>query len=318
MQQGHRLAGPRAARHLNRAGVADPVSDLALARVQEHAPRRERVREDQPQLLMAGHEGDLARTALHRRDEVVWIYPLGRRAGGVKPGHLLPGLVQGHAAGQGVQRGVLGLWQRRLPRLQVRLAGHQPDHRQDLRVDAKPGEIGVANVREQPLAIGLGSLLKQQLQPLDRFLVADFQYAERRIDAEPVAGGIGFRLVLRQNRDQAVGITGHRREYDAAPAVVYLQGADPVVPAALRLFQMGTGMGVLSELGDCRVNGTLHILVQPPVFGQKTLANRQACHPPCPPVTVPETGPSRAARQTARHHLRWLEKRFNSDESVQL
>ena len=51
VQHGHRLAGAGAAGHLRRAGVTGLVGDVALARVQERAPRRERVREDVPQLL---------------------------------------------------------------------------------------------------------------------------------------------------------------------------------------------------------------------------------------------------------------------------
>jgi hypothetical protein len=59
VQQGHRLAGAWAAGHLSRAGVTGLVGDVALARVQKRAPRRERVSEDEPQLLLPGHEGDL-------------------------------------------------------------------------------------------------------------------------------------------------------------------------------------------------------------------------------------------------------------------
>ena len=82
-----------------------------------------------------------------------WIYLLGRCVGGVKPGNLIPGLIYGHAAGQRVKRGVLSLRQHRLQRFQIRFAGQQPDRRQDLRVDAEPGQVGVADVREQPFAV---------------------------------------------------------------------------------------------------------------------------------------------------------------------
>ena len=74
VQHGHRLAGPGAAGHLSRAGVAGLVGDLALARVQERAPRRERVSEDELQLLrpvlvqfrVLAQEGFGDRQACHR------------------------------------------------------------------------------------------------------------------------------------------------------------------------------------------------------------------------------------------------------------
>jgi len=44
---------------------------------------------------------------------------------------------------------------------------------------------------------------------------------------------------------------------------------------ALRLFQMGTGMGVLGELGDCRIDRTLHSLSSLPYSVRKPLPDRQ-------------------------------------------
>ena len=52
MQHGHRLAGAGATGDLGRPGVAHAVGDLVLARVQERAPRGERVGQDQAQLLL--------------------------------------------------------------------------------------------------------------------------------------------------------------------------------------------------------------------------------------------------------------------------
>ena len=52
VQHGHRLAGAGAAGDLGRPGVAHAVGDLVLARVQERAPRGERVGQDQAQLLL--------------------------------------------------------------------------------------------------------------------------------------------------------------------------------------------------------------------------------------------------------------------------
>ena len=77
---------------------------------------------------------------------------------------------------------------------------------------------------------------RDELQLLDSVLVADFQHAERLVDAEPVAGGVGVRLVVRQDRDQAVRVAGLGSQHDAAPAAIDPEGADPVVPAVLRLF----------------------------------------------------------------------------------
>ena len=52
VQHGHRLAGAGATGDLGRPGVAHAVGDLVLARVQERAPRGERVGQDQAQLLL--------------------------------------------------------------------------------------------------------------------------------------------------------------------------------------------------------------------------------------------------------------------------
>ena len=84
--------------------------------MQERTPRRERVGEDELQLLLPGHEGDLAGSPLHGGDQIAWIHLLGRRVGGEKLGNLAPCLVYGHPAGQRVKRSVLGIWQHRLQR----------------------------------------------------------------------------------------------------------------------------------------------------------------------------------------------------------
>jgi hypothetical protein len=57
MQDGYRLAGAGAAGDLRGARVTGVVGDLALVRVEEGAPGRERVGEDEPQFLRAGYVG---------------------------------------------------------------------------------------------------------------------------------------------------------------------------------------------------------------------------------------------------------------------
>ena len=52
VQHGHRLAGAGATGDLGRPGIAHAVGDLVLARMQERAPRGERVGQDQPQILL--------------------------------------------------------------------------------------------------------------------------------------------------------------------------------------------------------------------------------------------------------------------------
>ena len=58
--------------------------------MQERAPRCERVGEDKLQLLLPGHEGDLAGSPLHSGDEITWIHLLGRHVGGEKLCNLAP------------------------------------------------------------------------------------------------------------------------------------------------------------------------------------------------------------------------------------
>ena len=59
VQQGHGLARAGPPGHLSRAGVAGVVGDLALAGMQERAPRLERVGEDPLLLVRPGDVGDL-------------------------------------------------------------------------------------------------------------------------------------------------------------------------------------------------------------------------------------------------------------------
>jgi hypothetical protein len=42
----------------------------------------------------------------------------------------------------------------------VGVAAEQPDKREELRIDAQPGEVGVADIGEQPAAILLGNGLQ--------------------------------------------------------------------------------------------------------------------------------------------------------------
>ena len=121
--------------------------------MQERPPGGERVGEDALQLLLAGYEGDLAGGAFHGGHQVAWVHLLRWSLGGKELRDLSPGLLHGHPAGQRVKRGVLGVRQHGLQRFQVRVAGEQPDQRQDLGVDAEPGEVSVADVREQPLVV---------------------------------------------------------------------------------------------------------------------------------------------------------------------
>ena len=318
MQYGHRLAGAGAAGHLSRAGVTGLVGDVALARVQERAPRRERVSEDVPQLLRAGHEGDLAGSALHGGDQVVRVYVCGPSAGrhcggGGEPGRLRQRLVHGHAAGQRVQRGVLGLRPRFPDCLQVGFRGQRAGRRPELRVDAEPGQVGVADVGEQALACWF----RGGAQVLDGFLVTDFHDSERPVDGEPAARGVGVRLVLREDCDQAVRVSvrvrqhrGRRGEDDAAPAAVHRHEADPVVPAVPRLLQVLAWVQVPGEGGDGSVDGPLHVLVQLRVLAQEAFRDRQACHrltsSPCQ-LALPKRAmlDRRAAAAVGKEGFRW-------------
>ena len=154
-QARHRLAGSGTAGHLRPATyLAAPIGDFALTRVQERAPRRERVGEDELQLLRSGDESDRSGSALHGSDQIVRIHLLGPRAGGQQPGDFILGLVHGHPAGQRVQRRVFGLQATPRSDFQICLAGEQPNHRQEVLLDAEPGQVGVADVPEQPPAVG--------------------------------------------------------------------------------------------------------------------------------------------------------------------
>ena len=207
MQHGHRLAGPGAAGDLGRAGVAGPVSDLALARVQERPPLRERVGQDELQFLLPGHEGDLAGGALHGGDQVVGVHLFRRRARRRRAGRPRPGPRPRSCRRPARAARRTGRRAAPLPALPGRFAGQQPDRREDLGVDAEPGQVGVADVGEQLSRLLLG-IRRAGLQVLDGLLVADLQDAEHAVDAEPVAGGVGVGLVLREDGDQAVGVCG--------------------------------------------------------------------------------------------------------------
>lgn len=98
-----------------------------------------RAGEDERQVLLLRHEGDLIGAAFQRGDQIPSAYLLRRCADGKKPGHLSPGLIDGHPARQCEKRSVLSVRQRHLQPFQVGLIGQQPDHRKDLRVDAEPG-----------------------------------------------------------------------------------------------------------------------------------------------------------------------------------
>ena len=251
--------------------------------MQERAPRRERVGEDELQLLRSGDEGDRSGSALHGSDQIVRIHLLGPRVGGQQPGDFALGLVHGHPAGQRVQCRVLGLRHHRVQHLQICLAGEQPDRRQEVRVDAEPGQVGVADVPEQPPAAG-SRRVEGRLQSLDGFLVADFEHPDRPVDAEPVIGRVGVRLARGQDRDQAVRVAARLSQYDTAPGAVHANGAHPAVPAVLQLFQEHPGVRVPGKLGARRVDGALHVLLELCVFSQEAPRDRQTSHRLCPPV----------------------------------
>lgn len=94
-----------------------------------------------------------------------------------------------------------------------------------------------------------------------------------------MAGYVSIRLILRQDRDQAVGVygpgvSGRRapgREDDAAPAAVDGQDAEPVVIDVLWLLEVQAGLRVLGEGGDRLVDGTLDVLIELRVVSQKVL-----------------------------------------------
>src|SRR5450759_2385524 len=69
----------------------------------------------------------------------------------------------------------------------------------DLGIHAELGQVAVADISEWPLLAGPGDSRQRGLKLLDRFLVPDLQHAERLVDGEPVAGGVGVCLVVRQH-----------------------------------------------------------------------------------------------------------------------
>ena len=89
VQYGNRLAGAGAAGHLSRAGVACMVGDLALVRVQERAPRRERVSEDELQFLrqglVHGHAAGQRVGIRSRCSPARKPFAIARRATGLRP-----------------------------------------------------------------------------------------------------------------------------------------------------------------------------------------------------------------------------------------
>ncbi len=149
---------------------------------------------------------------------------------------------------------------------------------QSLRVDAEPGQAGVGDIREQPPVIGLGGRLKGGPQLLDGLLVTGLQHAECLIDAEPVTSSVGIGLVMRQDRDQAVRVTGIGSQHDTAPEAVHPEKADPVIQAAARLLQVPPGVRALGELGDHSLHRAPRVLVELRVFSQEAFRDRQASH----------------------------------------
>jgi len=54
----------------------------------------------------------------------------------------------------------------------LRLGGEQSGDGPSVVVDAEAAQIGVADIREQPLVSSLGGLLQARMDLLDRYLVA--------------------------------------------------------------------------------------------------------------------------------------------------
>ncbi len=223
--------------------------------------------QDVLEFLGAGDERDLAGGALHGGDQVVGVDRGWGRTAGDEADDLGQGLVHGHAAGQRVQRGVLGGRKGFGDGLELFGGGQEADGGQELGVHAEAGQAGVGDVLEQLRGFVLRLLLRRVggLEVLDGLFVADLEDAQDAVDAEPVAGGVGFRLILREDRDQAVRVTvglGGGRQDDAAPAVVDREEADPGVAGVLRPGQVPAGLGVPGEGGDGGVDGELDGLVE--------------------------------------------------------
>ena len=114
---------------------------------------------------------------------------------------------RGLAAGEQVEHGVLRVGDHVLHRVQVRLGREQPGDGPRVLVDAEAGQIGVADVREQPLVGCLGRLVRAPVGSARSRLVADLDDTKRLVDREPVAGRVVDRLVMRHDLHQVVGVT---------------------------------------------------------------------------------------------------------------
>jgi hypothetical protein len=119
--------------------------------------------------------------------------------------------------------------------------------------------------RARPASVTSSNSLGCGLEVFDGLFVADLEDAQDAVDAEPVAGGVGFRLILREHRDQAVRVPvglGGGRQDDAAPAVVDREQADPGVAGVLRPGEVAARLRVPGEGGDGGVDGSLDGLVE--------------------------------------------------------
>jgi len=132
--------------------------------VEEDSPRRERVLKDLVEFVVAPDEDHAAGGALHRLDEVVLVdlLSLGVAGRGVLC-DLTPDLLHRQAARQQVERVVLCLGDHLPQRVQVRIRREQPGDRRRVLVDAEPGQVRVADVREQAGIGGTGGLLERGL-----------------------------------------------------------------------------------------------------------------------------------------------------------
>ena len=92
------------------------------------------------------------------------------------------------------------------------------------------------------------------------------------------AGHVSVRLVVREDCDQAVRVPGRGREHDAAPGAVQRHDAELVVLGVPGCLQVLAWVRVPGEGGDRLVDGALDALIQPHVFRQEVLRDRQPSH----------------------------------------
>ena len=194
------------------------------------------------------------------------------------------GFVDRHPAGQRVQRSVLRGWQHWLERIQVGVVDQEPRQPPDVRVDTQPGQVGIADVSEQPRAVRAGRRLQGGLHLPEGGRVRHLQQARGLVDADAMAGGVADGLVRGQDREQAVGVTAVRDQHGAVPRAVHPEQADPVVQAAGHLLQVRLTVTAVGEVSDRRLDGTLDPLVQLGEGRQDVLRDRQASHWLCPPL----------------------------------